>query len=228
MNRTEVIQRIIDEKQADNYLEIGVADGTNFFPIKAKKKVAVDPKFTFSIIQKIKWSLYNYFNIKAQYYECTSDTYFSLYNNIYFDVVFIDGLHTYEQSLRDVNNSLSFLNKNGVIIIHDCSPPNWASAQPAESYKHASKMNLSGWTGEWCGDVWKTICYLRSFRSDLSVFVLDCDYGLGIITKNKPDNILYLNHTEINNMTYDSLITNRINLLNLKYEGFIYEFLKNL
>jgi len=228
-NRTDVIQRIIDKKKAKTYLEIGVANGTNFFPIRVRQKIAVDPNFTFSKKHRIKWTLKNLYNVVAKYYESTSDSYFSRKKSTdRLDVVFIDGLHTYEQSLRDVINSLINLNETGVIIMHDCSPPNQAAAHPAASVKHATELELPGWTGEWSGDVWKTICYLRSHRTDLRVFVLDCDYGLGIVTKGEADSCLNLSQSELNEMTYEDLVSDRRNLLNLKDESYLFEFLENI
>ena len=57
----------------------------------------------------------------------TSDDFFSLDAHKVFkenkiDVAFIDGLHTYEQSLRDAVNCLKYLNKGGLHYIHDCNP----------------------------------------------------------------------------------------------------------
>ncbi len=229
MNRTAVIQRIIDKTKAKTYLEIGVGKGTNFFPIRARHKIAVDPHFTFSKRRKIKWTLKNLYNVVAMYHESTSDSYFARNKSIdRLDVVFIDGLHTYEQSLRDVMNSLVNLNKTGVIVMHDSSPPNQAAARPEAPCNHATELGLPGWTGEWCGDVWKTICYLRSHRTDLRVFVLDCDYGLGIVTKGEADSCLNLSQMELNEMTYEDLVSDRRNLLNLKDESYLFEFLENI
>ena len=193
MNRTEVIQKIIDKKKARTYLEIGVDNGDNFFRIKARRKIAIDPNFSSGL-----------------------------------DVAFIDGLHTYKQSLLDINNTLNYLNENGVIIMHDCNPPHQAAAHPAESIDHAAALELPGWTGEWCGDVWKTICYLRNYREDLSVCVLDTDYGLGIVTKRKADRRLGLTEDELEVMTYEALASDKKNLLNLKDEGYLFEFLKTI
>lgn len=144
------------------------------------------------------------------------------------DVVFIDGLHTYEQSLKDVNNSLKYLKEAGVIIMHDCNPPFESAAYPAESIEHAKSLNLPGWTGEWCGDVWKTIAHLRSSRNDLNIFVLDCDCGLGVITKGNVGNMLQYSIEEIQNLSYNDLKINNINILNLKGQGYFEEFIKTL
>lgn len=48
----------------------------------------------------------------------SSDKFFKI-NKIFFDVVFIDGLHKYEQCQRDCMNSMKFLNQGGIIIFHD-------------------------------------------------------------------------------------------------------------
>jgi len=57
------------------------------------------------------------------------------------DVVFIDGLHTFLQSLKDVQNSLRYLNANGVIVLHDCNPLSEAAAFPAVSIDEVQKIN---------------------------------------------------------------------------------------
>jgi hypothetical protein len=210
-------------------LEIGVRYGDNFYPIKARHKIAVDPNFEFSKRERVKWAFKNPYNIAAKYYKLRSESYFANTKNTYpTDVVFIDGLHTYQQTLIDVNNSLSNLNENGVIVMHDCNPPHETAAYPADSFDHAASLNLPGWTGEWCGDVWKTILHMRSSRKDLRIFVLNCDYGLGIITRGEADNCLTLSEHDIDKMTYDEFSRNRNSLLNLKDENYIFNFLKTI
>ena len=229
LKRTEVIQRIIDKKKARTYLEIGVSKGGNFFRIKARRKTAVDPYFKFSRKQRIEWVLKNFHNLTAKYYRSTSDGFFSsVRSSDLFDVVFIDGLHTHRQSLKDVMNSLGKLNKNGIIVMHDCNPVNEAAAYPAESYETAVAMRLPGWAGYWSGDVWKTICSLRSQKKDLRVFVLDCDCGLGIVMKAEPDSYLHLSEEELDKMTYEDLSRERRSLLNLKDESYLFEFLNTI
>jgi hypothetical protein len=229
MNRTNVIQQISDKKSACTYLEIGVYRGRNFFPIKVNRKIGVDPEFAFSKRRKRRWIFKNFYNLRAKYYRLSSDSFFANPAISYvFDVVFIDGLHTYEQSLKDVNNALSCLSDNGVIVLHDCNPPNEAAAYPAGSLEHAGTLNLPGWSEEWCGDVWKTICHLRITRKDLKIFVLDCDHGLGIITKGESDNVLELPEQELAEMTHEDLSLNRKQLLNLKDTTAFFEFLETI
>ena len=228
MNKTDIIQRVIETRNAQTYLEIGVENGVSFMPIRARYKIAVDPKFAITRKSRIKWLVKNFANWRAEFHEVTSDVYFSRNQTKRFDVVFIDGLHTYEQSLRDVVNSLERLNEAGVIFLHDCIPPHRAAAYPSRvSAQQAAELNIGGWTPEWCGDVWKTICHLRSQRSDLRVFVLDGDYGLGVVTRGAPESVLNLTKSELDKMTYEDLVRDRVNLLNLKDENYALEFLKS-
>lgn len=229
MKRTEIIQKIIDKTKARTYLEIGVFRGSNFFPVKAGRKIGVDPQFSFGSRRKIKWWFKNLHNLLARYYETDSDSFFarnSLDGGV--DVAFIDGLHTYQQSLKDVENSIKRLNPRGVIIMHDCNPQSEAAACPALSIDHVAALNPPDWDGQWNGDVWKTICYLRSTRHDLNIFVLDCDQGLGIITRGKPEEVLSFTPAQVDNLTYSDLAKDRERLLNLKGKDYLFEFLKTI
>lgn len=231
MRRTDVIQSLLKKQKSPAYLEIGVEHGQNFFLLKAASKTAVDPNFAFSFKEKLRWMYKNPYNLSARYYEMTSDKYFETVGTTQkIDVVFIDGLHTYEQSLKDVLNSLNVLKENGVIVMHDCNPPHKAAAYASTTKEAAATANIPGWTGEWCGDVWKTICYLRSTRKDLQVFVLDTDYGLGIITKKGQAETELLTNTpaQIEAMTYEDFDQDRVKILGLKNKEYFSTFLETL
>lgn len=229
MTKIDIIQNIINKKQARTYLEIGVHKGHTFLRIRAKHKIAVDPYYLISARKKISWAFKNPCNFLAKYYRLPSDEFFARERfSKGLDVVFVDGLHSYQQALKDVNNSLLHLNENGVIIMDDCNPPNEAAAYPADSLDHAASLNLPGWTGEWCGDVWKTICHLRSFEKDLNVFVLDCDHGIGIITRGNSDSLLNFTEEDVNKLAYHDLANRRNELLNLKDANYIHRFLTEM
>ena len=144
------------------------------------------------------------------------DTQHILLSKIGLDVAFIDVLHTFSQSLQDVKNTLQYLNKNGVVVLHDCNPLSAVAALPAKSIREIQKLNPPGFTGIWNGDVWKTIAYLRATRKDLHVFVLDCDFGMGIITRGTPENLLEYSVEEVKNLSYSDLASNRQSMINLK------------
>ncbi len=188
MNRLSLLQDLVHRNSYERFLEIGTHKGKTFLPLKCKYKTAVDPSFRFSIPFFLKQLYRNPNNLQNRYFRMTSDNFFSkktsyLENKGKLDLIFIDGLHTFEASLKDVLNSLQYLDPKGTIVLHDCFPPSKASATPANSLKEAAKMNIPDWTGAWCGDVWKTVAYLKKqYDNSLHINVLNADLGLGIIS----------------------------------------------
>ena len=150
--RIDIINMLARRVDAASYLEIGCSNNECFNHIDISKKVGVDPK-------------------KGGTLRMTSDEYFSKYNDK-FDIVFVDGLHHYEQIIKDIDNSLAVLNDNGFIIIHDLLPFREAAAT-----KEISKT-----TSEWNGDVWRISFDLVS-RNDITFRLVCSDFGCGIISK---------------------------------------------
>ena len=230
VDRIYVLQQLIKKTHAKTYLEIGVYVGDCFLRIKCGRKIAVDPQISISFKKKRKFFFRNYHILFNRYFEMTSDDFFHKQQELLLrtrpGIVFIDGLHTYEQSLKDVQNALNFLRDGGMIIMHDCNPLTEAAAFPAQSFEHAKSLNIPGFAGEWNGDVWKTILHLRSNRHDLNIFVLDCDEGLGIITKGVPGNTLHFSPEEIQGLSYRDLDANRERFLNLRNLEYFHEFVQ--
>lgn len=158
--RWDLIDYLIKKNNYLNYLEIGCDDDQLFSKVKIKNKIGVDP-------------------VSGGNIRKNSDDFF-LENKDKFDLVFIDGLHIYEQVKKDIINSLKCLNENGIILVHDCMPDS-LSKQAVPRYKM-----------KWNGDVWKAIVDLRQ-REDLDIFTCEIDQGIGIITKRKNSSILKLN-----------------------------------
>ena len=237
MNRIELIQAIFQKTELEYYLEIGCRKGRSFLPIVAKHKMVVDPAFAIPFYRKWKWGIKVPENTNNQYFEETSDDFFAKRKDLIkqLDVVLVDGLHTYRASLLDALNSLKYLNKDGIIIFHDCLPPNRAAAMPTELFPtKKEKRSIPGWTNEWCGDVYKTIIYLRkAFPEVLDALVVDTDYGLGILRPKvklnpidlKVDEALF---EEINKIDYDQLMADTKNLINLKDANYTEVIIKEM
>lgn len=244
MDRIEAISALIHHLHAETYLEIGVELGRVFLSIRARRKIGVDPcnQFYKSMFSHgLKWELRRSIlagkwnkllgREKPLFFEMTSDEFFGrkpdLFSEHKIDIALVDGEHTYEQAYKDVENCLRFLAPAGVILMHDCRPGTSAQAVPAKSLQEAAYINKADrtWEGFWCGDVWKAVVRLRTHR-DLEVFVLDCDMGLGVVTQGKPDSVLSFSPEEIADMSYTDLKKDRTVLLNLKPEGYFYEFIE--
>ena len=155
--RWDLIQYLISKNKYSDYLEIGCDQDQLFSKIKIENKIGVDP--------------YSGGNVRK-----TSDDFFKD-NKKKFDIVFIDGLHTYNQVKKDILNSLDCLKEGGIVLVHDCMPDS------------LSKQAVPRYRMIWNGDVWKAIVDLRQ-REDLEIFTCEMDQGIGIIKKETNSSIL--------------------------------------
>jgi hypothetical protein len=155
MTRTELINGLIKKNNYKSYLEIGVntpaQPGYNWVGVEIETKHGVDP------------------NVDTTY-KMESDEFFNHHIKEKYDIVFVDGLHIFEQVHRDIMNSLDNLNDGGIIVVHDCNPV-------TEITQRRNRAN----PGAWHGDVWKSIVKLRVENPDLEVYTVDTDEGCGII-----------------------------------------------
>lgn len=229
MNRITLVNSLLDFMRGESYLEIGVRDGKTITEIKAKHKVGVDPAYNLKRDLAFK-EVFGFNDFKL--FKQTSDDFFKIIAKKVFpkgiDLVFIDGLHNYEQSLRDVINSLGFLNPKGFLVLHDCNPKGAAQAFPIKnSYNEVIEAlkngGIEGWTGEWNGDVWKTIVHLRAFHPELNVRTIDADQGLGIVWFGKNDELLKVERNELENAGFEFLAKNRSEFLGLISEEDFFE-----
>lgn len=236
MNRIQLIQEIFDTTNFKTYLEIGSQRGTSLFPIKCKNKIAIDPQFIIKTGRKIKWWFRNPVNFNIKYFEETSDDFFAKRKDFLkkknpIDIALVDGLHTFRAALQDVLNTLPYLNPKGLIVMHDCFPPNEVAATPSEEIEKMKDEQPEGFTGEWCGDVWKAIVYLKENHSDvLDVCVLNTDYGLGIVRIKDEGigelSIVESNYKKTDTMTYKDMMINPQEIINFKEEAYAATIIK--
>lgn len=159
--RSDIINYYLSLKQEPTYyLEIGAKLGENIARVKSTHKHGVD-------IDK---------NSKCEFIMSSNE--FFKQNKTKYDIVFIDGNHIFEQAYSDVINSLSCLKPNGIVIMHDCNP---ISEQCQGQFPT---------DGPWTGTVWKAYIKLRIEREDLGLFVIDTDWGIGVIDPSKKQNKL--------------------------------------
>ena len=235
-DKYNAVQAVVEARNAKTFLDLHGEKYAKFLWVKAQKKLSIYTRFIeYQIPRWIKYRLFlsnlpwNLFN---EVYTERADEFFEkrapkVLPRSGVDVVLIDGDHSYEQTLRDVNHCLKYLNANGVIIMHDCSPVSEISATPAKDIQSATEIlkPIPEWKGEWSGDTWRAIVTLRSTRKDLHIFVLNCDCGLGIITKCTPESMLEFSEEEIMKLTYQDLDKDRARLLNLKDKSYLEQFL---
>ncbi len=163
--RWEVINWLIQRLKYRSYLEIGVKDGVCFNRVNLNADS--DRKFGIDIKPLI----------MAHYiYAMSSDEYFAE-TLATFDIIFIDGDHHEEQVDRDIQNALKCLAPNGTIVMHDCSPPDEKYANEERGEKQVL----------WSGTAYRSFLKLRRVVPYLSMFVVDVDWGCGIIQRGKQE-----------------------------------------
>lgn len=193
MHRSEIINHFITKYNFINYLEIGVFHGDCITKVIAQHKDGVDPGAEGIVHPEVN-------------YPITSDEFFELIkdHDIKYDIVFIDGLHHSDQVIKDITNSLKHTTDNGVIAMHDCNPPSKAHAQVPRNGQR-----------EWNGDTYKAFLQSRIDNPQHKHFVVDDDWGVGVVLKNQGDFSIDKNELQQGIDSWDYFNTNRVKLLNL-------------
>jgi hypothetical protein len=230
VNRIVIAQAILDSVGGGNYLEIGVSTGGSFIPIAADRKWGVDPDYKLTKRRLLKYAVFSLLRVKVEeLFRMTSDDFFVRKREMLqahgITVCLVDGLHTYTQSLNDVRNALRYLRSGGVILIHDCNPATETAALPAANIAELIARGIPKWNGEWSGDVWKTIVHLRCLQDDVDAFVLECDTGVGVVTKGVPKVKLSYSESDIAEMDFQFLQEHRKDLLGLEPPAYFQTFL---
>ena len=151
------------------YLEIGVAKGSTFFEVEAAEKHGVDPRFRFDPQSRSH-------HAHEFYHSFSSDAYFqqAIGQTTPFDLIFLDGLHTYSQTLRDFLSSQALAHPRTVWLIDDTVPTDAIAADPALKRVQAARQ-ASGqpFDQTWMGDVFKVVAFIDSFCPQFSCFTTE-------------------------------------------------------
>ena len=182
IERSVIINKLIDTYGFEKYLEIGVNDASNFLKINCKYKECVDPFISFSTDYNINKDIhllteddiikYRFIEENILTHKMTSDDFFEITDKKY-DLIFIDGDHTEEQVTKDIKHALFHLEENGRIVIHDSIPFNEISSLD----KRESII--------WNGGVYRSILKLNTLYNGIRYNTINEDYGVCVISKMK-------------------------------------------
>lgn len=154
------VNRFLSTFENSQYLEVGVSTGRTFFDVVADRKVAVDPRFKFDVKKHEKEGV--------EFHSITSDAYFdALPIGNKFDVVFLDGLHTFEQTYRDLLNTLVHTHDGSVILIDDTVPSDVYSAMPDHVRSRQFRQRDGSTRNGWHGDTYKVVFAIHDFAPSL-------------------------------------------------------------
>ena len=193
-NRTAFVNKAVSLKKNCKYLEIGCDTNDNFdcIPLSLKDKIGLDPS-------------------RGGTHKITSDEFFKNNKNK-FDVIFIDGLHVYEQCKKDCINSVKSLNDGGIILFHDFLPK--------DKYFEDLNRPIDGWSG----DVWKVGVELNNSKG-VDFKIVNIDSGVGILKIHS--NFEYNHMEELSNKTFYDFFNSYLPKLPLINSEVALDFIEN-
>lgn len=89
------------------------------------------------------------------------------------DICLVDGWHTYQTASRDISMAYNKLQDGGILVVHDCLPPDRETAQPT--------FRL----GPWCGVSYKAFLDFVLIEPTADYLTINSDFGCGLIIKNQ-------------------------------------------
>ncbi len=187
-----------------NYLEIGVETGSSLAYAKPGTKcIGIDPEPKISVE----------FTADTHIYPLPSDDFFKQHNlqeilGEPLEFVFIDGLHVFDQVLRDFINVERNSTKRTLVFFHDTYPICELTQRPNRNSIY------------WSGDPWKIVPCLKECRPDLEVITIKTHpSGLSLVLGCDPKNtVLSDNYTTIerkfSQMRYEDIEADKDKILN--------------
>ena len=143
------------------YLEIGLYLGATFDTIRARNRVGVDPHPRFDVGR---------LPSGTRVFVGTSDEFFgALPADELFDVVFVDGLHHFDQAYRDVVNSFNHLAPGGLLLVDDVVPFDEISAMHDWAAASERRRAVGDPSNSWNGDVFVTVKVLVDHHPSIRV-----------------------------------------------------------
>lgn len=157
LERFERLNALARLNFAKSYLEIGVANGSTFHLVEVPYKVGVDPKFQFNVCEHA--------SQRTIFHETTSDVFFSTLASRHgkFDLIYLDGLHTFDQTFRDFCSSIKRSHANTIWLIDDTLPTSWWAANRSQRVARGIRRLLRRKDPSWMGDVFKVVFAIHDF-----------------------------------------------------------------
>ncbi|GAB2876284.1 class I SAM-dependent methyltransferase [Nocardioides pacificus] len=200
IHRAMVVRRLLSLYEEPRYLEVGVNKGHTFDRQSAARKVAVDPVFLFDHEAAEKA------DPTAEYHQVTSDEYFAsiVAPDELFDVIYLDGLHTFEQTLRDLTNALHHLQPKGLIVIDDVRPPTYLASIPDRQNFFTVRSWLGSTDQAWMGDVYKLVWFIDTFYPHLSFRTIDNNHGQLVVWRERRAEVTERSVEEIAQLSFET------------------------
>lgn len=154
------LNRLAEALDCKTYLEIGVSEGVTLNAVNVETKTGVDPDFQFD------WQA-SHDGTHTRLLPLSSDAFFAQEPiESRFDLIFIDGLHTYDQTYRDLQNALLHSHPGTVILIDDTIPFDAYSCCRDQDEAVQLRAQSTGITNAmWHGDTYKIMLLIHLFHT---------------------------------------------------------------
>jgi len=203
IGRAQVMRRLLAHYEDPRYLEIGVCEGRTFDRVDAAVRVAVDPEFRFdhtAAERRVPGTTYH---------QVTSDEFFGTLVEpaAQFDVIYLDGLHTVEQTLRDLLNALPHLQPQGVLVIDDVRPPTaLASIPDRQEFFDVRGAQDRDDEKAWMGDVYRLVYFIETFCQQLSFRVIANNHGQAVVWRRRRAEVPQRGLADVGAMTFEQMM----------------------
>ncbi len=201
------LEALASTNDAQHYLEIGVEKGATFLNATFfDLRHGVDPQFRFDVGA--------YESPSVRFFEMTSDAFFTGHADPKqkYDIIFLDGRHTFEQTFRDFCASQVHAHDDTIWLIDDVYPSDIFAAHHdmRTAYKYREEHGLQG--KRWMGDVYKVVFAIHDFFPTLSFRTSVGNWNPQTIVVRRPRSTftpLYNNFERISRMTYYDFMEHR-------------------
>ncbi len=169
LSKMEIISRLAVRHGFTRYLELCTSKTGHFYRLLDRRALPTAHRLMYHCPADFEDGLAIDFRTEGMNIrECLSEI---SGKGLRYDIILVDPFHDYSSSYRDLSAAFDLLlDEGGMIVVHDCLPPNIAVAAPEVI------------EGEWCGVTYKA--YLDFvFARRLEYITVDTDYGCGIIRK---------------------------------------------
>lgn len=217
VTRKRAVQGLLKLFPEPSYLEIGVNEGATFTKVKARRKVAVDPAFLFDVPEAAAA------HPGSEFHEITSDEYFGTVvdPDERFDVIYLDGLHTFEQTLRDFTNAVHHLAPHGAIVIDDVCPVSYLASLPDRENYFRVRDFLEVTDKSWMGDVYRLVFFVETFYQHMSYATIADNHGQAVIWRERRTEVPHRMVRDTGELTFEEFVLGRDHMNLMPYRDIL-------
>lgn len=183
----DFLEQIHTNRPPRVYLEIGVATGKSISLVReGTRAIGIDPA-----TGRDDLLVFHPPGATPRLHLTTSDRFFETVDPLEemgasgFDLAFVDGLHHFDQVLKDVCNLERLAGPDSVVLVHDTIP-----VDPRVATRERTTLF-------WTGDVWKIVPCLTILRPDLEIVNLPlAPSGLAVVRGLDPERAIPPRHLD--------------------------------